>query len=636
MGRTTVNAGIPLRGRPLSPAYAAFRSSRAIPLLYSSRTLVQIPNVPWQLTGNHWLTLPCINPADGAIHAVGVVHRGARAAIEFAGAAGFESHAGVPLMVPVIRVDGEVRTLAAEGIAWERSVEWLPTFTCTIGTLVVRGTVFAPYGRDADMAGAVYTVAVENRGTADVTIEIAMEGTLGHRQQRVRSARPFDDAHLVSIGTDEVMLLEGAAIPGLVALAIGCDGPARLEAPPGASREPCKFAVRRDVVVPAAGVAHCAFYLAVGPERDGAQATVAVLRRRGWRALLTATREALTSLEQTTGSERMDRLVNRNLLFAYFYGVGRGLDDAHYYLMRSRAPWHSAGCTVRDWEALMWTLPAVQLADTGLARELLVRICELHGYAPGQGIHYLDGTLFQPGFTIEGPAAFAIATDRYIRDSDDDQIVEEPVVADTLYLASDDITARRDERVPLYSTEVMPSGTPAPFPFTLHGNAVVALALDVLRRTLDEEAAAALEDPAAVRAALLRHFAVDRGDKARLASAVDLAGGAALEDDPVGSLLWLPLYEALDRDDSLYRRSVRAVTGEPTEAGALLPQLARLLGPDAESVLAWLRRAPLDNGIAAEFVDADGRALSNGGDAALAGLLAHTLWYAAHALGLRG
>ena len=45
---------------------------------------MQIPSVPRQLTGNHWLTLPCINPADGAVHAIGVLHRGARAAIEFA------------------------------------------------------------------------------------------------------------------------------------------------------------------------------------------------------------------------------------------------------------------------------------------------------------------------------------------------------------------------------------------------------------------------------------------------------------------------------------------------------------------------------------------------------------------------
>lgn len=594
-----------------------------------------IPSIPWQLTGNHWLSIPCINPMDGAIHGVGVLHRGARAAIELAGSADFVAGQGAPLLRPVIRVNGEVRTLAAEGIAWERAVGWLPTFTCTLGALVVRGSVFAPYGRDADMAGAVYTLAVENRSTSDVTIEISMEGTLGHRQQRVRSARPFDDAHLVSRGEDDVVLLEGAAIPGLVALAIGADGPAMVEVDDGASRDPRTFSIRRTVTAAAGGAVQTAFYLAVGPERDGAQATVSVLRRRGWRALLTATREALTALGQTTGNDGIDRLLNRNLLYAYFYAVGRGLDDAHYYLVRSRAPWHDMGCTVRDWEALMWTLPAVQLADSGLARELLVRACELHGYAPGQGVHYFDGTLFQPGFAVEGPAAFAIATDRYIRDTGDDQIVEDPVVADTLYLSHDDIVARRDERVPLYSTEVTASGVPAPYPFTLHGNAAVALALDVFRRTLDEEAAAGVEDPAVVRAALRRHFAVDRGEKARLAAAVDLAGGVALDDDVSGSLLWLPQYEAVDREDSLYRRTVRAVRPALGESSPLLLQIARLLGPEGQEVLEWLRRAPLDGGIACEYVDADGRAVGNGGDAALAGLLAHTLWFAGHALGLR-
>lgn len=599
---------------------------------------MHIPSVPWQLTGNHWLTLPCINPADGAIHALGVLHRGARAAIEFAGAPDFASGRGTPLLGPVLRVEGQVRALAAEGIAWERAAGWLPTFTCTVGSLVVRGTIFAPYGRDADMAGAVYTLAVENRGDRDLAIEVALEGTLGHRQQRVRTPRPFDDAHVVSLGADDVILLEGAAIPGMAAVALSADGPATMEVPSGPTGAPAPFAIRRALTVAAHGSAQVAFYLAVGPERDGAQATVSVLRRRGWRALLTATREALLSLEQITGVEWMDRLIHRNLLFAYFYAVGRGLDDAQYYLVRSRAPWHAAGCTVRDWEALMWTLPAVQLADGGLARELLMRACELHGYAPGQGVHYLDGTLFQPGFCLEGPAAFAIATDRYIRDTRDEQIVEDPIVADTLYLASDDIAARRDEHVPLYGTEVTPAGTPAAYPFTLHGNAVVALALDVFRRTLDEEAAAGIEDPAAVRAAIRRHFAVDRGEKARLATAVDLAGGAALEDDPVGSLLWLPMHEAIDRDDTLFRRTARAVrAGErgPEAPRPLVPELARLLGPEGQEVLSWLRRAPLDNGIAAELVDGDGRAVGNGADAALAGLLAYTVWYAAHALGLR-
>lgn len=587
-----------------------------------------IPSVPWQVTGNHWLALPCIHPADGAIHAVGVLHRGARAAIEFAGGPRFAEGDAPPLLRPVLTIDGSPVDLARQAMAWERGLAWVPTFTTAAEDLVVRGTVFAPYGRDADTAGAVYALTVENRGTTRRDVTVALTGTLGHRQQRVRSARAFSDAHIVTPVAGGTLVLEGAAIPALASLALTSDGEVAVEVSSDAAP---RYSLARSVVVEPGAVADVAFYLAAGPERDGAEATVAVLRRRGWRELLAATRDALRAFEQTTGSEAADRVVNRNLLFAYFFAVGRALDDAHYYFVRTRIPWHSAGVTAREWEALMWTLPAIQLADTPLARELVLRACELHGYAPGAGTRYFDGTLFEPGFSLDGCAAYAVAVDRYIRDSGDDEIVEEPVLADTLYLSSDDIAARRHQDVPLYSTELNPRGHPVPLPYTLHANAVTALALDALRRTLDEETANQLENPEAVRAAVHRHLTRDRDGRRTFLAATDLAGATATDDDPYASLLWLPLYELTDRDDSTYRRSTRAV-GSGAE---LIRQIARLLGPDGGTALSWLRRAALDNGLAAEIVDGDGRAIANGGDAALAGLLAYTVWYAAHALGVR-
>ena len=586
------------------------------------------PQIPWQVTGNHWLSLPCIHPADGAIHAIGVLHRGARAAIEFAGGPNFVDGAAPALLRPRLRIDGQLRELAEGQIAWERAIGWLPTFTGTIGDIVIRGTIFAPFGQDADVAGAVYAIVVENRGSSERSITLSLEGRLGCRQQRIRSARVFDDASRVVPAADEVVVLEGAALPGMVALAIGADGPVRVDT----SAESTSFALHRDLRIGAGEREHVSFHIAAGPERDGAEATVAVMRRRGWRDLLTVTRDALQALEQSTGIEGIDRLVNRNLLFAYFYAVGRALDDAHFYLVRTRAPWHARGVTVRDWDALAWTIPAIQLADATLARELLIRACELHGYAPGRGVHYLDGTLFEPGFSLEGAASYALAIDRYIRDTSDDQIVDEPVIADTLYLSSEDLAERRDRNVPLYSTEVSPSGVSAPHPYTLHGNAVVAQALEILRRTLDEETSRGVEDPEAVRAAIKRHFTVDRDRKTAFASAIDLEGGTAVDDDPIASALWLPLYDAVERQDSVYRRTVKGLGAEP---GHLAQQCARLVGPDAGNVMSWLRRAALDNGVAAEYVDAEGLATGNGGDASLSGLLAWTVWYAVHALGAR-
>ena len=574
------------------------------------------------------MSLPCIHPVDGALYALGILHRGARAAVEFAGSPRFLEGQGTPLLRPVLSVDGVTRELGEHGLAWERALNWLPTFVCTVDSLLVRGTLCAPHGRDADLAGAVYAIAIENRGAEERRISLSLEGALGHRQIRVRSSRATDDAHRAVVAPGDVVVLEGRAQPALAALAIAADGEASVEVHEEAAP---RFALRREFTIAPGGAQSAAFYIAAGPERDGAEATVAAMRRRGWTELLSVTRDSLRELEQTVGHDGMDRLVNRNLMFAYFYGAGRALDDAHYYLVRSRAPWNGRGVTVRDWEALAWTLPAIQLADPSLARELLLRACELHGYAPGNGVHYFDGTLFEPGFSLEGVAAFALATDRYIRETGDEQIIEEPVVADTLYASWDDLASRRDQHVPLYSTQVLHSGAPAPYPFTLHGNAVVAQALDVLRRTLDEESAKSVEDPEAVRAALRRHFALERDGKVIFGSAIDLSGRAHTEDDPSASAYWLPLYDAVERYDSVYRRTVRGLGAEPA---SLAQQCARLLGPDAGAVLQWLRRAPLDNGFAAEFVDADGRAVANGGDAALAGLLAWCAWYAVHALGV--
>ena len=588
------------------------------------------PGVSWQFTGNHWLTLPCIHPVDGALHAVGVLHRGARAAVEFAGCRDFTDGAGPGLLTPRVRVNGVERRLAEAGIAWERALAWLPTFTTRVDELVLRGTVFAPFGRDADMAGAVYALTIENRGSKGATVEVAMDGLLGHRQQRVRTPRAYDDAHRVVAAAEGIVVMEGAALPGVVSLAVGADGEAQVQVREGVTPG---FTLAVNRAVPAGATVEVAFYLAAGPERDGAVATVGVLRRRGWRALLSATREAVRSLEQETGNERVDRLVMDHLLFAYFYAVGRALDDAHYYLVRSRAPWNGRGMTVRDWEALMWTVPAVQLADPQLGRELLLRMCEVHGYAPGQGVHYLDGTLFAPGFLLEGIAAYPIAIDRYIRDSGDDQVVEEPLVADALYGAEEDLRTRRDPQVPLYSTDVTLSGETAAQPFTLHGNAAVALALDILRRTLDEEASKEVPDPDATRAALRRHLVTEKGGKALFASATDLAGQVVAADDPNASALWLPLLEGATREESIFRRTAKAL---PASRPELAYQIARLLGPDSAAALAWLQAAALDQGKAAELVDEAGLAVGNGGDASLSGLLAYTLWFVMHTSGTRG
>ena len=212
--------------------------------------------------------------------------------------------------------------------------------------------------------------------------------------------------------------------------------------------------------------------------------------------------------------------------------------------------------------------------------------------------------------------------------------MDEPVIADTLYLSSDDLAARRDRNVPLYSTEVMPGGAPAPFPFTLHGNAVVAQALDVLRRTLDEETARGRRGSrSGARRAASGTSCADLRGKSVFAAATDLAGHAQLRGRRrrLGALasavrsrrtsrLHLPAHRQ-ERDDAAVASSRGSAPGCSVRT--------------RRNVLQWLRRAPLDGGYAAEIVTPEGQAKYNGGDASLSGLIAWTVWYAVHALGER-
>ena len=587
-----------------------------------------LPPVPWQITGNHWVTLPCIHPADASIHAISVVHAQSRGAVEFAGSTNFVGGDGEPLIRFTLSSGSDRRIIGSTGIAWSRDAGWMPAFSCREGDLAIRGVVCAPHGPNADIAGAVIEIAVENRGKSAAEIAVGAQGTFGKRLLRVRSAREFDGRSRAVTGVTRSIVLEGAAANDPVAIAVGGMDQ---QSPPECSDS--NWRIEQAVAIAPGRTQVVYFCIAVGQERDGAEAVLEVMRRRGPANLITSTRSTLLAMEPSTGNAAADRLISRHMFFAYFCSVARAIDDAHLYVMRSRVPWNTHGLTIRDWHALMWIMPAVQLADSALARELLLRICDLHGYAPGSGVHYIDGSLFEPGFSLDGAAAFPIAVDEYIVRSGDEKVVEEPLLADSLYNAADDIAARKHETLPLYSTEVNPDGSSPEFAYTVHGNTVAALALQILGHTLDEKTAEKVQDAAAVRAAVLRHFAgIDQAQKAVLVRSSSLRDGEKNEEEASAAMYWLPYYDLLGRDDSLYRRSVKPL--ENAETDALFTWCARLLGPNGSRALDWLRRAPLDGGFAAELVDGEGRATGNGGDAALSGLIAYTAWYAVHALGV--
>ncbi|HEX7119693.1 MAG TPA: glycoside hydrolase family 125 protein [Longimicrobiales bacterium] len=626
--------------------------------------------VDWEVTGNHYIAIPAISPRDGGIHRLNVLHRGALGLLEWAAerAPGAETGGGV--LVPEVREDG--RVLEPHGLAWERLDRWIPRFRAEVEPgLEVRGTLCAPGGGELLLPGAVYTLEVENRTGRDRTLEVGLAGTWRWSLRTIETSRPLTAANRVVVGAGgRGLVLEMGGEPGLAALAVTASGGAvRCEAAPAEPAEPgigrmgggevevpngrpvC-VRIARTLTVAAGKRAAASFFLAVAVERDGALARAESLRRIGAAELLRLGRLHLSQMVRPIRDAALAGPFNRNLLFNVFYAVGRAVDDDRLYPLVSRSPLCGTTAVFRERDALLWSLPALQLADPATAREALLRAFEQYSHRPGARGHYLDGTVLAPEFVLAHFCAYAVALDRYIEATQDEGVLEEPIVAQVLEELDDLLLDRLHPEVMLASTEALASGEPAAHPYVTYDNALVRALCVALGRyggAAEGERGARNFGGAAeeVESAIWQHCTAEIDGLRVLAWSTDLAGEAAVYDDPEASLALLPELGFCDADDPIWLNTMELLRsdrnplwlGDREHPGlasrrhpgwvSLAGTCADLLGPRRDEARARLAALRLDGGLACGWYDPDtGAPVAERHHAALAGFLAWTIWRA--------
>lgn len=612
-----------------------------------------------EFTGNHYLATPEIVQTDASIRSLNVLHRGLGGLVSWCAD---ESATGEPLLG--IHLTTAESGWALEPLRWERIDRWIPRWRTQTEDLVITGTICMPGGMNPILRGGVLSIELQNRGRTSRSVRVALEGKWRQSLLTIATTRAVAGVNrLVRGALHDGLALEIGSGAHSAALGISAGAGATYRVAPGdepladlgagdelvaANGRLLRFDAARTVDVRPGKQASVAFYFGTAPERDGALATAEYLTMLGAEELIRLGRLDLTRLGRRTRDASIAGMINRNLFFACYAGIARAIDDDRLYFVRSRVPAHGACAVFNEREALLWLLPALTAADPFIAREALIRCFEQYSHRPGERWRYLDGGVLAPGLCLDQFCAYAIALDRYAADARDANILDEPLVQDVLRELDDILFHRLDPEHFLCSTELLPSGERADYPFVAYDNALVwryAEALPRIWRRRQGETPPRFERAGEEIAAALWQRCTAEVDGMRVIGyASDLRGGVAIYDDPSGSLRLLPSLGFCEADDPIWSNTMDLLHSPvyplwhgrkpfPGFAGRSRPDRASfaalcsdLLTPRREVALQLVRKLRLDGGIAGELYDPDtGRTVSGAFSAPLAGFLAWAL-----------
>lgn len=595
------------------------------------------------LTGNEYLSLPEIGTA-GEIKSVNVLHMGARGLLEFRGT---EER---PLLAPFVTIDGD-EAIRPGSLVWRYRHDWIPHFEESIpGLYNIEGDIFAPPGH----RGCCFRLRLTNLSSAPMKAELGWHGCWSEFNHLIFNRRPVSSEHVIEYDswTGSLILESRHGLP-LAALAMALVAEQKQDeqscwdfhALPG---EPVSYrgAVRQEVVP--GGSATMTLYIAVNLENDGAGTTAVDLKRHGGTALASETERWLEERRIDLYNKTAAKVLNRNLFFSYFYALGRALDDDSLVPVTSRSPRYYVSAAYWSRDTLLWSFPALLLADKATSRELLLTIFRRHLARAGEHAHYINGALLYPGFELDQLAAHFLALERYESVTGDLSLLDEEMICQGLKLLAEKARAQFDPQSGLYRTFLDPSDDPVLYPFLIYDNALLQRALIYLAGL---QAAGRWEDPgdfaelaAALKQAIYRHGTVKGSRGGMFVWAVDGEGRFQLYDNPPGSLQLLAFYGFCSSEDPVFRNTVAWIRSPDNphlhgncpfaEAGSLhapkpwpLAACNDILAFN-EGGVDFLCRAPMDNGFCCETVDPQtGRAATGAAFASAAGFLAHALWW---------
>lgn len=595
-------------------------------------------NASYFVTGNEVVSLPTIRESDAAIESLSFLHMGAKGMIEMCGSK------DAPLLKPYVCLDG--KAVALGEFQWSRQHYWIPEFTACAGTLDLGGTILAPIGE----RGFGYRLRLTNRGEA-ASVCFGLTGAWSATKHSVNESKPIQiEKNLYPSGWNHCYVMDLRPDLSLFAFApIYTEQP---EACPVVSRfEKDGDTVHFDLGLPAmleAGQSReICFWFGLGFEEVAAATSAKEMLRQGFEQELEKTCNWLASRERTVGDKKLDDLLNQNMFFSFFFAGGVSLDTEEFSLMTSRSPRYYVSAAYWDRDSLLWSFPAILMADPETAAEMLRYVFTKQIRNVGIHSRYIDGTVLEPGFELDELCAPVVALSAYVEATGDRDILDEPCFLDGVGRIQRRLATKRHPEIALYETFLQPTDDTRVYPYLTYDNMLVWYSLTKLAALYGsrypQKKKAWLEEAERVKKAIYAHCVREKDGEKMFAWSVDLNGGWDVYDEPPGSLLLLPHYGFCEMTDPIWIHTVNIIRRKDypfsfadcpiAEIGCphapypwVLSIANSLLSGREEQAKKHLALAQMDNGIACESIDPyTGESRTGDAFATCAGFLAYAI-----------
>ena len=583
-------------------------------------------------TANEFIVLDEIDAVTGSVKSCSFLHEGARGAIVLSGAPG-------NFLQPRLSVDGQVISLA--DARWRLFHHWIPHFEVSTPAGVLQCTYLAPHAR----RGFAMRMEFRTSKRADIELSFLVNWTdTLHVSVPTRHMNGVRFAGLLPESSSGQFLAFRAAWP-LFGVGLVSDGEWEMSVGerflsadepeiPAADQELVTARYTRTGAPELGESLSLTLCVGVGAESLAGIACAEDLLHEKWDDLLSDTRAWMSEKEiHCTGpAQKYRALINENAIFAHLYSQAATIDTERMVVVSSRSPRYKYTGSYRDRDACLYSLPSVLLIDPAQARRMLEYAFNVQKRNTGARSRTMDGVLLEPGFTLDGLVAPLRALWMYVDLTHDLTILFDQSVQLGVNSILEALELKSHPHLSLYRTSLTPAEKPASREYVTYDNILVWRALvdlsDLYRRIRDVERSSETEMWGRdVQEAVMQNCVVDGPYGQMFCYAVDQDGQAELGDDPEGSLEVITHLEFCRADSKVFLNTQRWIRENQARSAGLVNMLTlanRLLASDKD-VLMDLLSANLDEGIACQEIDGEGRATRGFAWAAGAGYLSYAL-----------